>query len=124
MPQPSLASADAPSPSPDRRGVLAGVAAGVIALACCVGPAATALVGITSAAVAIDVATDLYGTWGWAFKLAGLAFATAAVVISVRQRRACGTEPRVWRLLGVVAIAGIVTYSLLYVGTTWLGMRA
>lgn len=103
---------------------MSGVAAGVVALGCCVGPTVAALVGITSAAVAVDVSTDLYGRWGWAFKLAGLLFGAAAVVVSARRRAACRAEPRVWRTIGIVALAGGVTYSLLYGTTTWLGARA
>lgn len=99
------------------------MAAGVIALSCCVGPAVAALLGITSATVAIDVATDLYGNWGWAFKLAGVAFASAAVLLSARRWRACGAQPRIWRSIGMIALWGIVTYSLLYGATTWLGAR-
>lgn len=124
MQQPNSASASLPSGVRESRGIVTGVVGGVIALSCCVGPAVAALVGITSATVATDVATDLYGSWGWAFKLAGIAFATTAVVISVKRRRACGLKPKVWRSVGVVALTGVVTYSLLYVGTTWLGMRA
>lgn len=118
------ASADAPAPLRERRGIVTGIAAGAIALGCCVGPAVLALIGITSATVAIDVATDLYGTWGWAFKLAGIAFAGATVALSVRRRRACGAKPRVWRSVGIVLATGAITYSALYGATTWLGARA
>ncbi|MCA1674010.1 MAG: hypothetical protein LC799_18030 [Actinobacteria bacterium] len=103
---------------------MAGIAAGFIALSCCVGPTVAALLGITSAAVAFDVATDLYDHWGWAFKLAGVIFAGAAVVLVSRRQRACGARPRVWRSIGMIGIAGVVTYSLLYGATTWLGARA
>lgn len=114
-----------PSPSArDRCGFVAGIAAGFIALSCCVGPAIGALLGITSATVAFGVATDLYDHWGWAFKLAGVIFAGAAVVLVVRRQRACGARPRVWRSIGVIGIAGVVTYSLLYGATTWLGTLA
>lgn len=124
MRQTNWVSADEGTSPRDRAGILTGVIAGVIALSCCVGPAVAALVGITSAAIAVDVATDLYGTWGWAFKLAGVVFGVAAVALAVRRRRACGAKPRPWRSVGVVGLAGIVTYALLYVGTAWLGTRA
>lgn len=55
------------------RGVVAGLIVGVVGIGCCVGRA-VALTGITSAAVAMDVAHSLYSEWGWAFKLAGLGF--------------------------------------------------
>lgn len=120
----SLGSADQHERGRDRPGVVTGIAAGVIALSCCVGPAVAALLGMTTAAVAIDVATDLYGNWGWAFKLAGVAFAATALLLSVRRRRTCGAKPRVWRSIGMIALSGIATYSLLYGATTWLGARA
>lgn len=123
MPQTSWTSIERAA-EPRHRSVVAGVVAGIIALGCCVGPAVAALVGITSATVAVDLATDLYGTWGWLFKLAGVVFGAAAVLITVRRRRACGAKPRVWRSVGVVAVVGVATYSLLYAGTTWLGVRA
>lgn len=77
-----------------------------------------------SATVAIDLATDLYGDWGWTFKLAGVMFAAGALLFSVRRRRACGAKPRLWWSIGMIALSGVVTYSLLYGATTWLGMRA
>lgn len=47
-----------------RRGIVAGLIAGVVGIGCCVGPAVAALTGITSAAVAIDLANSLYSEWG------------------------------------------------------------
>jgi hypothetical protein len=56
-------------------GIAAGVLAQVIGIGCCVGPAAAALAGFASAAVAIDAANSLYSQSGWEFKLAGVAAA-------------------------------------------------
>ena len=114
-----------PRPRPrDREGIVAGFVAGLVAISCCVGPTVAALLGLTSAAVAFDLATDLYNNWGWAFRLAGLAFAVIAITLVVRRRRACGTEPRLLRSIGLVALTGVVTYVLLYGATTWLGSFA
>lgn len=97
----------------------------MIGLACCVGPAVAALLGITSATVAVDLATDLYSDWGWAFKLAGASFATGAIVLAVRRARACNTDGRgLLRFGAVVVVTALTTYGVLYAGTTWLGARA
>lgn len=108
----------------DRRSVVTGLAAGVIGISCCVGPAVAALIGVTSAAVAIDVATDLYNNWGWAFRGVGLVFAGMVVAVSLKRRRACGAEPRAVRNIAIVAVTGVATYVSLYGATTWLGARA
>lgn len=125
MLQMNSASAEIGSPTSGKRGVLIGSVAGVIALGCCVGPAVAALLGITTAAVAIDLATDLYGQWGWSFKLAGLVFAGTAVAITIKRSRSCSAEkPRLLRFLMIFAFTAVSTYGLLYVGTTWLGAQA
>ncbi len=55
-----------------RRGTVLGIGLGVVGLGCCVGPAVAALLGITTATVAVDLATGLYEKWGWAFKFGRL----------------------------------------------------
>lgn len=106
-----------------RSGLLGGLAAGTIGLACCVGPAVAALLGLTSAAVAIDVANTLFSEWGWAFKLAGGVFAAVAIGLAYRRRRSCGTDARrgTGRFAAVLIATGLATYGVLYAGTTWLG---
>lgn len=107
------------------RGLFAGIAAGFVGLACCVGPAVAALLGITSAAVAVDVANNLYGNWGWAFKLAGAGVGLGAILLARRRSRACGIErPRLGRFAATLAVTGVVTYGVLYALTTWAGTRA
>lgn len=108
---------------PARGATLAGLGAGVVALGCCVGPAVAVLFGLMSATVAVDLATNLYTEWGWAFKIAGLGFATAAVV-AARKRSVCSTKPRLLRFTAILLSTAIVTYGLLYIGTTALGNRA
>lgn len=109
-------------PARSRRGIVAGVAAGVVGIGCCVGPAVAALMGITSAAVAIDMANSLYSEWGWAFKLAGVTAGGAAIGLAFRSRRRCRSRPlRLGRYGLVVAVTGLLTYGALYGVTTWLG---
>jgi hypothetical protein len=104
------------------RGLFAGAIAGVVGIGCCVGPAVTALMGITSAAVAIDAANFLYSEWGWAFKFAGVASGLAAIGLAFRSRRRCQARPLgVFRCALIVTITGVAMYGLLYGVTTWLG---
>lgn len=106
-------------------GLGAGLVAGTVGLACCVGPAAAAAVGVVSAATAADVAYDLYGSWGWAFKLAGAAVGIGLIVRARRRAQACSAGPgRVRRFAVVVAISGVATYGALYALTTYLGKVA
>ncbi|MCA1704816.1 MAG: hypothetical protein LC808_16745 [Actinobacteria bacterium] len=103
---------------------MAGLAAGIVALGCCVGPAVAALLGFSSAAVAIDLATNLYSEWGWAFKIAGIVSGAVAIAWARRTSRQCGTRPRLMKFTVVLVGTGLVTYSILYAGTTWLGRQA
>ncbi len=93
--------------------------AGLIGLACCVGPAAAALVGLTSAAAAADLGNRLYSEWGWAFKLAAAVFAVAAVVVQRRRAASCPVDrrPDLRRLMLWLAGSALVAYGLLYAGT-------
>lgn len=110
------------APPSTKRGIATGVLAGTIGLGCCVGPAAAALVGLSSATYAFDLATDLYDDWGWAFKLAGAGFAGAAVYSARRKALACSTEkPRMGRFVATVAVVGVGTYAALFGLTTYLG---
>ncbi|MGH2751836.1 MAG: hypothetical protein ACRDK3_13335 [Actinomycetota bacterium] len=111
------------SPSERRpRGLLAGAAAGLVGLACCVGPAVAALLGLTSAAVAADLANTLYSQWGWAFKLAGISFAAGAVWLARRRARACPVDrrPNLKRFAAVLVVTGLAFYGGLYALTSWL----
>jgi hypothetical protein len=104
------------------RGLLAGIAAGIVALGCCVGPAVATLIGITSGAFALDLATDLYAQWGWAFKIGGAAVGALAVARARSRARACTVEGNgLMRFAVVVTLSGLATYGALYGVTTWLG---
>lgn len=103
-----------------------GVVSGLVAILCCVGPAALALVGVISGATAYAVATELYANWAWGFRLAGIAVAVGLVWWALRRRDACSLAAlrRSWRSFLLVPVAGIVTYIALYALTTWLGTLA
>ncbi|MBA2311698.1 MAG: hypothetical protein H0V97_02735 [Actinobacteria bacterium] len=53
-----------------------------------------ALLGLTSAAVATDLANTPYSEWGWAFKWAGISFAIGAVWLARRRARASSVDRR------------------------------
>ena len=108
-----------------RRGVLGGIAAGLIAIGCCAGPTAAALLGIISASSAISLANNLYGHWEWAFLLAGTLTAAAVILTSRRRARFCSLAPgRHRRFILLVAVSGLATYGVLYAATTALGHLA
>ena len=100
-----------------------GIIGGLVGIMCCVGPTILALFGIVSAATAFAWANDLYGNYGWWFRLGGVATVTLLVWLALRRRNQCSLDTirRLrWRLAAMLAIA-IGTYGLLYAVTTWLG---
>lgn len=112
--------------SADRRGPTARGISGLIGIGCCVYPVALVLLGLSSAAAAVDLATVLFEEWGWAFKSAGAASALAALWIQRRRARACPVDARPSLLrnaLWILAIA-VATYAVFYGLTTWLGSIA
>jgi hypothetical protein len=106
-----------------RRSALLGAIAGLIGIGCCVYPLALVLLGLSSAAVAVDLANVLFDEWGWAFKSAGMAFALAGLWIQRRRARACPVDarPTLTRNALWIAAAGVATYAVFYAFTTWLG---
>lgn len=104
------------------RGLVAGLGAGLLAMGCCAGPAVAALMGLVSAAVAVDVATELYGRWGWAFKLAGAGLGAAAVLLARRRTASCeaGSRRSAGKFAAVLVASGVTTYAVVYAATTSL----
>jgi hypothetical protein len=109
-----------------RSGVRLGVLAGAIGLGCCLYPVALVLLGISSAASAVSLGRFLYGNWGWAFRLAAVTFAAAALALNRRRARSCPADrrPHLGRTAAWLIGSGIVTYALLYAVTTALGRLA
>lgn len=103
-----------------------GVAGGLTAILCCVGPTVLAMLGVVSAGTAFVWATDLYDGYAWWFRLAGLVVLAGLVYWSLRRRNQCslaGVRSLRKRLLAVLGIA-VGTYAVLYAVTTWLGTLA
>lgn len=109
-----------------RRAAALGALAGLIGIGCCVYPVVLVLFGLSTAAAATDLGNRLFAEWGWAFKLAGLGFATAAVVVQRRRARACSVDarPSTARNAVVILAVGVATWAFLYAVTTWLGTLA
>ena len=116
----------APAAVGPRRSALLGAIGGLIGIGCCVYPVTLLLLGVSSAATAVDLANTLYDEWGWAFRSAGAAFALAALWIQRRRARACPVDarPTLTRMALWVAGAGLITYAAFYGFTTWLGTLA
>ncbi len=103
-----------------------GVLAGTIGLGCCVYPIVLALVGVSSATAAVDLGNSLYGTWGWAFKGAAVAFAGGALWIQHRRAKVCELDrrPDLKRIALWLVGSGLAAYALLYLGTKGLASLA
>jgi len=103
-----------------------GMAGGLTAILCCVGPTVLALLGVISAGTAFVWATDLYDGYAWWFRLAGLLVLAGLIYVSLRRSNQCslaGVRSMRRRLLAVLAVA-VGTYAALYALTTWLGTLA
>lgn len=108
------------------RPALSGFLAGLIGIGCCVYPAVLVLLGLSTAAAALDLANRLFVEWGWAFKLVGAGFAVLAIAVQRRRAMACpvDTRPSMRRTVLVVVLTGVLTYVCVYGITTWLGRVA
>ncbi|MEQ9324745.1 MAG: hypothetical protein RIF41_36605 [Polyangiaceae bacterium] len=111
---------------PDIPYVRIGLASGLVGMLCCVGPTILALTGVLTASVAADLANDLYGSYAWYFRGAGLLVALGLAAVTLRSRHACNIRGAMSarRKLGLMLGVAIATYAVLYAVTTWLGSFA
>ncbi len=107
-----------------RKGIKFGLLSGLAGIMCCVSPVVLVLLGIATAAEAVTLGDTLYYGYAWFFRAFGLAVATVAVVLYLRKRRMCtlAGARRSWRLLAVLAVAGVGTYIGLFWFTKYLGI--
>lgn len=100
-----------------------GLAGGLAAMVCCVGPTVLAVIGVVSAATASTWAESLYGSYSWVFRAAGLVVVGALVIFALRRRRQCTLQGvgAARRSLLILVLVGSATYGALYALTTWLG---
>lgn len=106
----------------DRFGLKLGALAGLVGIACCVGPTVMVLLGLASVTFAISLGNTLYYQYGWYFRGAALVFAVAGTVFALRGRRSCSLRgaKEQWRLLATVAVGMVVVYVILYLVTSVL----
>ena len=107
-----------------KRGVLMGLASGLVAITCCVSPVALALLGVATAAEAVTLGDTLYYTYGWYFRAAGLGVAALAVILFLRGRGVCNVRGayQYRRMLIVLVVSGAATYAALFWFTKYLGI--
>ena len=106
-----------------KRGLLVGLASGLVAITCCVSPVVLALLGVATAAEAVTLGDTLYYTYGWYFRAAGLAVAALAVILFLRGRGVCNVRGayQYRRMLIVLVASGAATYAALFWFTKYLG---
>jgi len=115
----------APEEAPPRaRGL--GFLAGLIGIGCCVYPVAVFLIGAATATEAVALGNNLFGTWGWAFKLGGAGLGIAGVAYQLSKRGQCniGGAVRARAYIARVVAIGVVTYFVIYAVTKALGNAA
>ena len=107
-----------------RKGIKYGLLSGLAGIMCCVSPVVLVLLGIATAAEAVTLGDTLYYGYAWFFRAFGLAVAATAVVLYLRRQRMCtlAGARRSWRLLAVLAVAGVGTYIGLFWFTKYLGI--
>jgi hypothetical protein len=110
----------------DRSGLKLGVVAGLVGIACCVGPTVLALLGLASVSFAVSLSNTLYYEYGWYFRGAAVLIGALGVIGLLRGRKSCTLRAarEQWRLILTVAATMVVAYVALYWLTTWLGRAA
>ena len=110
----------------DRSGLKLGVLAGLVGIACCVGPTVLALLGLASVSFANSLSNTLYYEYGWYFRGAAALLGGLGVIGLLRGRGSCtlrGAREQ-WRLILTVVAMMVVVYAALSWLTTWLGRAA
>lgn len=101
----------------------------LIASLCCLSPLILVLVGVSTVAFASSLADVFYGTYKWAFRLAGLIALAGAFVVYLRRVKGVCTIDDVKRrrneiinMAALVLIAGVLGYVFfLYVVVHYAG---
>lgn len=101
----------------------------MVASLCCLAPIILVLFGLGSVSLAASLADTLYGTYKWAFRIAGLVLLGMSLVWYLRREKGICTlneagkrRNEILNIIGIVLIAGVVGYSLwLYVVVEYAG---
>lgn len=101
----------------------------VVASLCCLTPVVIVLFGLGSVSLAASLADTLYGTYKWAFRIAGLALLILSLAWYLRREKGICTldeAKKRWNeilnIVGITLAVGIVGYFLwLYVVVEYAG---
>jgi len=95
----------------------------------CLTPVIIVLFGLGSVSIATSLADTLYGTYAWAFRIAGLVLLALSIIWYLRREKGICTideakrrRNEVLNVVGVVLTAGVVGYFVwLYVVVEYAG---
>jgi len=95
----------------------------------CLTPVIIVLFGLGSVSIAASLADTLYGTYAWAFRIAGLVLLALSIIWYLRREKGICTideakrrRNEVLNVVGVVLTAGVVGYFVwLYVVVEYAG---
>ncbi|MEK7149141.1 MAG: hypothetical protein AAB796_01945 [Patescibacteria group bacterium] len=101
----------------------------VVASLCCLTPVIIVLFGLGSVSLAASLADTLYGTYAWAFRIAGLALLVLSLVWYLRREKGICTideakrrRNEILNIVGIVLTVGVVGYFVwLYVVVEYAG---
>lgn len=116
------------------KGFWAAIGAGTtVASLCCLTPLVLVMFGLSTVSFASSLADTLYGTYKWAFRLAGMIFLAIALILYFRSKGICTFDQvkrqrnEIVNKILLAVIIGIVSYIIfLYVivhyAGVWLGI--
>ncbi len=101
----------------------------VIASLCCLTPVVIVLFGLGSVSLAASLADTLYGTYAWAFRIAGLALLGLSLIWYLRREKGICTldeakrrRNEVLNIVGIALAVGVVGYFVwLYIVVEYAG---
>jgi len=101
----------------------------LVASLCCLTPVIIVLFGLGSVSIAASLADTLYGTYAWAFRIAGLVLLALSIIWYLRREKGICTideakrrRNEILNVVGVVLTAGVVGYLVwLYVVVEYAG---
>ncbi len=101
----------------------------VVASLCCLTPVIIVLFGLGSVSLAASLADTLYGTYAWAFRIAGLALLALSLVWYLRREKGICTideakrrRNEILNIVGIVLTVGVVGYFVwLYIVVEYAG---
>lgn len=101
----------------------------IVASLCCLTPVVLVFFGLGSVSIAASLADTLYGTYKWAFRIAGLILLGLSLVWYLRREKGICTldeakrrRNEIFNIVGITLTVGVVGYILwLYVVVEYAG---